>query len=87
MTESDQLQSAVLSISALGNEAHELIYEWRDKCDLTRERLPQLDKRNRTKSLRRKGKSLFVGHVFNSDWTISQGKERLALNGCSSKAG
>jgi hypothetical protein len=55
---------AVLLITALRNEVHELIYEWRDERDLTREGLPQLDKWNRPKSLRRKRNSLFVGHVF-----------------------
>jgi hypothetical protein len=84
------LQFAALFISALRNEAHELIYEWRDERDLTRERLSQLDKRNRPRSLRRKRKSLFVDHVFELPLGIPINRirgQRLALNGYSSKAG
>jgi hypothetical protein len=58
------LQFCVRFISALRNQAHVLIYEWRDESDLTHERLPQLDTRISSKSLRAKKKEPVCGSSF-----------------------
>jgi hypothetical protein len=52
------VQFAAVGVSEPHDETHELVYEWRNDRDAAGERLPQLNERDRTKSLPRGRKRL-----------------------------